>query len=347
MKLLKSPELIYIVTRAHGLRTHLLKPEDVLFFCRAPDLSAIVDALLRGDYAQEMSAIPSGRLNAISLTEVFYKELAERFYFIVKITSGSLRRFFVDYSKRLEVENIKRILRVKHGKEAITENVLIPIPREHTTVNFTSMAGARDPEESVGMLKATDYAPLIDRVELYKRYNTTLIFEGALESIYFGKLWEDIEGLPGKYAIKEMIGEEMDLKNLILALGLKVKNYPTELIEASLITLYHKLNRNVVHNIAQERPESTFTALMGTHYGKYFQGLRDLIERNVISDIEHSIFNSLFNERSKIMLEKPLGLVFVIAYLSLCEFEARNMTTIVTGKQLGLTEEKLKGFLYL
>jgi len=344
---LRSPELIYIVTRAHGLRTHLLKPEDVSALIKAPNLSTIVEALLKGDYAQDVSAIPSEKINAISLTEVFYKKLAGRFYFIVKVTGRSLRKFFEDYAKRLEVENIKRILRVKHGKETIIEEELIPIPREYTTVNFPAMIGAKDLDESVGLLKATMYAPVMDKMDLYKRYNTTLIFEGVLESIYFKKLWKDIEELPEKKDIKDIIGQEMDLKNIILALGLKAKNLPAELIEASLITLYYKLNKTVISSIAQERPESTFPILMGTYYAKYFQGLREIVEKNLTSEIEHAISNSLFNEHLKIMREKSLGLVFVPAYLSLCEFEARNMTTIVTGKQLGLSEEKLRGILFL
>jgi len=344
---LRSPELIYIVTRAHGLRTHLLKPEDISALIKAPNLSTIVETLLKGDYAQDVSAIPSEKINAISLTEVFYKKLAGRFYFIVKVTGRSLRKFFEDYAKRLEVENIKRILRVKHGKETIIEEELIPIPREYTTVNFPAMIGAKDLDESVGLLKATMYAPVMDKMDLYKRYNTTLIFEGVLESIYFKKLWKDIEELPEKKDIKDIIGQEMDLKNIILALGLKAKNLPAELIEASLITLYYKLNKTVISSIAQERPESTFPILMGTYYAKYFQGLREIVEKNLTSEIEHAISNSLFNEHLKIMREKSLGLVFVPAYLSLCEFEARNMTTIVTGKQLGLSEEKLRGILFL
>jgi vacuolar-type H+-ATPase subunit C/Vma6 len=344
---LKSPDLIYLVTRTHGLRTHLLKSEDVLVLSKAPSLPTIVEALLKGDYAQDVSAIPSERINAISLTEVFHKKLVERFYFIVKITGGSLRKFFEDYAKRLEVDNIKRILRVKHGREIITEEMLIPIPREYTTVNFPAMVGAKDLEESVGILKETIYAPLIDKIELYKRYNTTLIFEGLLESIYFKELWEDVNELPEKEDIKDLIGKEMDLKNLVLALGLKAKNLPAELIEISLITLYYKLNKTIISSIIQERPESTFPILMGTYYAKYFQDLKDLVEKNMISDIEHSIFNSLFNEYSKIMRAKPLSLVFVPAYLSLCEFEARNMTTIVTGKQLGLSEERLRSILFL
>lgn len=343
----RSPEVIYLITRVHGLRTHLFKPEDISSLSKASDLSVIVEALLKGDYAQDVSAIPSERINAVSLTEVFYKKLVERFYFIVKITGGSLRKFFEAYAKRFEVDNIKRILRVKHGKEMITEETLIPIPREYTTVNFPAIAGARDLDESVGLLKETMYAPLIDKIELYKRYNTTLIFEGLLESLYFKELWYNIEGLPGKNDIKDMIGKEMDLKNLILVLGLKAKNLPTELIEASLITLYYRLNKTIISSIIQERPESTFPILMGTHHNKYFQGLKDLVEKNMISDIEHSIFNSLFNEHSKIMREKALSLVFVLAYLSLCEFEAKNMTTIVTGRQLGLSEEKLKSILFL
>lgn len=347
MKVLKSPESVYIVARAHGLRTHLLRFEDILSLSKAPDLPTIVEALLRGDYAQDVSTIPSEKINAMSLTEVFYKKLADRFYFIVKITSRSLRKFFEDYAKRLEVENIKRILRIKHGKEMITEEALIPIPREYTTVNFSAMVGARDLDESVGILKATMYAPLMDKMDLYKRYNTTLVFEGVLESIYFKKLWKDIEELPEKKDVKDFTGQEMDLKNIISASGLRAKNLPVELIGASLITSYHKLNEAIISSIIQERPETTFNILMETHYAKYFQGLRELVEKNMISDIEHAIFNSLFNENLKIMREKPLGLVFVLAYLSLCEFEAKNMTAIVTGRQLSLSEEKLRSILFL
>ncbi|MGQ9718867.1 MAG: V-type ATPase subunit [Nitrososphaerales archaeon] len=342
----RSPELIYLITRVHGLRTHLFKPEDISSLSKASDLSVIVEALLKGDYAQDVSGIPFERMNAVSLTEVFYKKLADRFNFLLKMTRGSLGRFFKDYAKRLEVENIKRILRAKHGKEIITEELLVPIPREYTTVNFPAMIVAKDLEESVGILKETIYAPLIDSIELYKKYNTTLVFEGVLESIYFGELWRDVKKLSDN-EVKKRIGKEMDLKNLILILGLKAKNMPAELIEASLIKTYYKLNKRIASSLAKERAESIFDAVTRTYYRKYLSGLRDEIEKGTISQIEHSVFNSLYHEDLKTMHEKPFKLVFVVSYLSLCEFEARNITTIATGRQLGLSEDKLKSILYL
>jgi vacuolar-type H+-ATPase subunit C/Vma6 len=44
---------------------------------------------------------------------------------------------------------------------------------------------------------------------------------------------------------------------------------------------------------------------------------------------------------------KPFGLVYALAYLSLCEFEERNVTAIATGKQLGLSDDKLFSLLYV
>ncbi|MEM3708459.1 MAG: V-type ATPase subunit [Nitrososphaerales archaeon] len=342
----KSPETIYLITRVHGLRTHLFKPEDISSLSKASDLSVMVEALLKGDYAQDVSAIPSERINAVSLTEVFYKKLADRFYFLVKITKGSLREFFEAYAKRLEVENIKRILRAKHVKEIITEELLVPIPREHTVVNFPAMIEAKDLEESLGILKETMYAPLIDKIELYKRYNTTLIFEGLLDKIYFGELWKNVKKL-SENDIKKRIGKEMDLKNLILILGLKAKNMPAELIEESLIEEYYKLDKKLISSLVKERPESIFDALLRTYYKNYFMKLRDEIEKGTMSEIEHSVFNSLYNEDLKNMHEKPFRLSFVISYLSLCEFEAKNITSIATAKQLGLSEDKLRSILYL
>jgi vacuolar-type H+-ATPase subunit C/Vma6 len=277
------PGIIYVVTRAHGLRPHLLKPEDLAGLVRLPDLTAVVEALIKSDYAPAISKIPSQELNAIRLTAVLQETLADRLYFLAMITNGSVKKFFEGYARRLEVENVKRVLRAKSGGESIGEEALVPIPREYVTVNFPAMVGAKGFEECVGLLRATIYSPLVDKLDAYRQHGAALLFEGMLDGIYYGQLWEDVRKLYDN-DIKRRVGIEMDLMNLMIALRMKSRNLPQDIIEQSLIRTYFKLGRGAMLDLTKEKPESAFDFLAGTHYGRYFSGLKSEIQRGLLSE---------------------------------------------------------------
>jgi V/A-type H+-transporting ATPase subunit C len=341
-----SPRTIYLLARVHGLSTHLFRSEEVASLTRVPDLTAFVQTLLDSDYASLLSKIPSEEVNAVRLTEVFYTTLADRFYFITRITSGPVKRFFEDYARRLEVENVKRILRAKSGGEAIDEGALVPIPREYATVNFPAMVSSKGFEECVGLLEATIYSPLINRLGAYKRPGAAVAFEGMLDSIYYGLLWEEVEGLHDD-DIRKRIGSEMDLQNLLLILNLKSRDLPQDISEESLIRTHFRLKGSAVGDLIGAKPDSVFDILMKTDYAKYFSELKNEIQNGLLIKVEHSVLASLCHLDIKMMGARPFGLVYVLAYLSLCEFEERNVTAIATGKQLGLADDKLFGLLYI
>jgi len=341
----KSPMRIYLVTRVHGLTTHLFRPEDVAGLARAADLNAFVQALLKSDYAAAVSKIPSEELNAAKLTEVFYKALADRFYFIVGITSGPVKGLFECYTRRLEVENIKRILRAKSGAQAINEGALVPIPKEYATVNFTAMVGSKGFEECVGLLKATIYSPLVDRLDAYNHPGGALVFEGMLDSIYYGRLWDEVEGLRDD-DVRKTIGAEMDLQNLLLVLKLKSRDLPHDVIEPSLIRTHFRISDSSIDDLIRSKQDAAFDYLTRTNYAQHFLDLRNDVQKGPLSLVEHSVMASLYKHSVKTMMAKPFALVYALAYLSLCEFEERNLTAIATGKQLGLAEDKLVSVLY-
>jgi vacuolar-type H+-ATPase subunit C/Vma6 len=341
-----SPRTIYLVARVHGLGAHLFKPEEMVGLTRVPDLTTLMQALLKSDYASALSKIPTEEVNAIRLAEVFCTALSDRFYFIPSITGGSVRRFFEDYARRLEVENVKRILRVKSAGESIDERALVPIPREYATVNFSAMVGSKGFEECVGLLRATIYSPLEDRLGTYKQFGSALVYEGLLDSIYYGRLWDDVEALHDD-DVRERIGLEMDLQNLLLILKLKSRDISQDIIEKSIIETRFRLSGSAVGDLVGTKAGSAFDALMRTNYAKYFSELRNEIQDGLLSKVEHFVMGSLYHQSIKTMVAKPLGLAYVLAYLSLCEFEEKNITAIATGKQLGLSDDRLFSLLYV
>ncbi|MFQ5710502.1 MAG: V-type ATPase subunit [Candidatus Geothermarchaeales archaeon] len=340
---MKSPRLIYLVTRAHSLRTHLVRPEEINTMVKARNLVEVVDVLLKGKYAAEVSKIPVKEIDASTLERIFLKKLVERFHFVVEIAPSRVQDFLKEYARRFEIENIRRIIRAKHAGEAVEEASLIPLAREYTLVNSPPLLKARDVQEVVELLRETIYAPLTEKLELYKRYGATLILEACLDDIYFERLWETVDKLPDGKEVKHLVGAEMDLKNLIIALGLKMRGVEPSLIEELLISNWYKLRVSTLRSVARARMEDAIDVLSHTTYAKLAREAQSLYEKALFSDVERLFLRQSYNNALAALRHHPLKIVYVLAYLLLCEQEAKNLTTIAVGKELKLGEEKIQG----
>ncbi|MBS7629863.1 V-type ATPase subunit, partial [Candidatus Bathyarchaeota archaeon] len=132
---------------------------------------------------------------------------------------------------RIEIENLKRVLRAKHTGEPIDSRNLIPLGREHTTINFPALLKAENVDETVTLLKETPYAPLSGRVEAYRRLNLPIILESLLDKIYFERVLERMDGLVDVGSLRWLVCQEVDLRNLSLIFTLKLMDAPPRLIE--------------------------------------------------------------------------------------------------------------------
>lgn len=150
---------MYLVTRVHGLRTHLISSDDVRILAKAKTLRDVSDSLLKTSYATAVSKLPTRELDAAALEEIFLGMLVERFFFVPRAAQGNLQDLLNRYCARFEVENIKRIIRAKHGGEIEEEPMLIPLPREYTLVNFGALLKASNVDEVVELLARLRMVP--------------------------------------------------------------------------------------------------------------------------------------------------------------------------------------------
>ena len=96
---------IYLVTRVHGLRTHLITPHDMQALAKSKSLKGISDGLMKTDYAAEVGQLPTKEQDATSLEDIFLKKLVERFFFLRRAAQGSMQDLLARYGLRFEVEN--------------------------------------------------------------------------------------------------------------------------------------------------------------------------------------------------------------------------------------------------
>ncbi|MBS7623456.1 V-type ATPase subunit [Candidatus Bathyarchaeota archaeon] len=337
---MSSPSIIYLVTRTHGRRTHLLPHESLKAISRSRSLPEIVDHLLRSDYAVNISRIPSEELDSVRLEKIFSEMLVERLFTVTKDARGGVKEFLEAYSARIEVENLKRILRAKHAQEEIEEDDLIPLRREHTLVNFQALTKAENVEEAVSLLRETVYASITNKLDSYRRLGSSIVLESYLDNVYFNRLWEGMERLPGVTGVRRLVGEEVDLRNILLILTLKRREIPSRLAEEMAIPIFYRLSRNVVKSLFQKELIDALEALSGTVYRPVAQEL--LKSREPTSSIETVASKHLYNDASSALNDMFLELGYVIAYMLLCEREARSLTTVTTALDLGVPEASLQ-----
>lgn len=114
---MRTPSTIYLITRTHGRRTHLLTSESIKTMSKSRSLTEMFDQLLRSDYAAEISKLSREEIDSVKLENVFLKALVQRFFTLTNDTRGRIKEFLDAYAARIEVENLKRIIRAKHAQE--------------------------------------------------------------------------------------------------------------------------------------------------------------------------------------------------------------------------------------
>ena len=328
---------VYLVTRTHGLKTHLITPQDMQILARAKNLRDVSDTLLKTDYATELGQLPTHEQDAPALENVFLKKLVERFYFVRLSAQGKIQAVLTQYCARFEIENIKRIIRAKHGDQTGEELTLIPLEREHTLVNFPALLKAKDVDEVCSLLRDTQYQSILEKLQPYKESGTTIILESALDKIYFRKIWSLVGMIHGT---RNLIGEEMDLRNLLTVFSLKLRGLSARMIEDATIPISYTLPKPMMQSLIQGRLEEAPTLLRGG-YSELASEAASVLKAGSSLLLERVFSKRLYADASVTSRTHPLQAEYVIAYLLLCEAEAKNLVSIVTGKQLSLSQEEI------
>lgn len=169
-----------------------------------------------------------------------------------------------------------------------------------------------------------------------------MILEAALDKVYFSRVWE----LAGKMqGAKELIGEEIDLRNLLTVFSLKTREVPAKLMEESTIPVSYALPKATLRTLLQSQLQES-PNLLSTSYSKLASEAVNLLKKGSSLLLERIFLKQLYGDASTVLTTDPLQVGYIIAYLLLCECEAKNLISIVTGRQLNLGEEVISNDLF-
>jgi vacuolar-type H+-ATPase subunit C/Vma6 len=219
---------------------------------------------------------------------------------------------------------------------------LIPLEREHTLVNFPALLKAKDVDEVGSLLRETQYHAVLEKIQPYKESGATMILEAALDRIYFSRVWELVGKIQGT---RDLIGEEVDLRNLLTVFSLKIRNVSAKLIDDATIPLSYALPKTTLQSLLQSRIDEA-PNLLRAPYSKLAAEAASLLKSGSSLLLERVFYKQLYADAAAALMTQPLQAEYVIAYLLLCESEAKNLVSIVTGKQLNMSEEQISAGLF-
>jgi V/A-type H+-transporting ATPase subunit C len=261
---------------------------------------------------------------------------------LVVTSSGKMRDLLEVHNMRLEIENLKRIVRAVHGKQSLTEEQLFTIPHKYQNVNLHALMNAETMPEVTDLLKASNYKDLDGWLDEYERYGNPIILEAQLDKIYYDDFWSALHKTPDSREIWALIGTQVDLRNVQLAISSKYMKIDSSVLQKMIVDKGYRLSKNATSRLVGSDLQGLSGVLSWPSYADLAHKAVELIGEGRIFEMETLFSKYLQSYTEKMSIRNPNNLVYVFSYLDLCLREAKNLTTLAIGKQMNVANEKLR-----
>lgn len=172
-----------------------------------------------------------------------------------------------------------------------------------------------------------------------KEFFDLFISKYNMKSKEYKKCIEQIYGETQKFGkeLKDMIGEKIDLLNIIYIFRLKKYYHMNEEeIKDYLIKVSHNLRKETIHNLMQSTTlEEMLEILQSTVYGK-------IVKKITQDKIENAINKYLYSKYKQIFAKSKYNICSVIAYMYIEEYQKANIINILGGINYNLPKEEIQ-----
>lgn len=337
------PDYIYIITRAHGLSTHLFTEDDYKSFVRLPDIVSFAEAVSKGDYIRKIGSIPREQINGKTLASAFGEVYVERFLYAIKISSGKVKNFVDMFVRRIEIENIKRILRAKFSGRAVSEEDLIKFPREFTYVNIAAMLESPTFDDALYHLTPSPYKEAIEFSQYTKGIGSPFPVELGIETEYFRRVVNTASKVKKGREVEKLLKVEYGTKLIYYILSIKIlggqviylEKYSDKMSRLMLIEPY------IFNDFIRAKEDTALDVLNRSGYKWIVKYIEESVLKRSVSDLYYWSSKAFKEYAESYAARNPLNLVFLLWYLYSVEFEYRNLYTIALAKELDVKPEDI------
>jgi V/A-type H+-transporting ATPase subunit C len=332
----------FINAKIRAMKGRLVKDTVFQQLLDTTHLDAFTKVLLETDYADELAGVDLKSPEISEVIEALDRNLV-RYYgtILTYFTAGNENRFIRLLLSRIEIENLKIIIR---GKFKGITSVMIAdnlIPTDGVSaLNFEELVTSKDVEHFVALLARTRYEkPLKRALPIFERDRRTAVLEYPLDILYYLDLAKAIKTLSSAdYRVTKMfLGTFCDITNIITILrGRLFFNMGPDEVMTLYIPFGYRLTKTEAVTLSKVGEDDFREVLARTHYGKR------VLTFTQLSDLEMGLNVILLGMTKKVLLGYPFHIGTVTGFIALKETEVANLKSIAEGKRHALGEAEIR-----
>jgi len=307
------------------------------------DLEVIRNALVDSPYSEQILAPSQDMLNSSFLEAALLANYAEIMQKIVNVSSGNIKKLLLSLSKKLEVSNVKTMLRAVKGHIDVDKAMkhIVPLGILDSNRCREIMEAARSVEDVIAALSDFEYGKVLNHA-FNERGEDLKLLEVALDKAVYREILKTVEKLTGvdQKIAYNVIGIELDAINIKIILKGKELSVSSEIVKEYLMPTTF-LNETILEK-----------ALMATDTQSMMKRLSMTVEW--LHPVYKKIFTQMLAEsnlplsRLETLLDKaPLemslsvlrehsryyNIAFILAFLNLRWAELKNLRCIIKGSE--------------
>ncbi len=343
-------EFPYTYVRSNVMKSLLIKKEEYHRLLKM-SLPEITRFLQESAYKKEIDELAT-KFKGIDLLELaISRNLANSFNKLKKISPPRLRLVLFIYLKRIDMENIKKILRGKFSHSDEDRVLASLVPAGILSREALLDLWKKDSIEAVlKNLKIVDFKHLEGALHKFKQDGLLVDIETVLDRLYYKEVMEFSNTLPvqGKF-FREFLNLEMEIRDVLTIFMLKREKMDNSTIKTYLITPKSQMESKTVNHLIKINDfEGMISFLETSKYSKFLdEGIKRLREENTLLYLEKEIKIYLLKQTTTFTHKNPLSIQNIMDYMFGKENEANNLMKIIKGKQLGVDEHFIESIIVI
>lgn len=273
------------------------------------------------------------------LVRVLRGEVAAAAEVLVRFLPPRPRQLMAWHNRRFEIENLKVVLRAIHNQADRRRAAGSLVPLRASRGRWEALLDAGSVPALMERIQDSPYArPLEQAWERYEQERRLFYLEVAIDLFYFGRLVRLIasqRGTDGADA-RAFLGREIAVQNLLWACRYRIygRMRPEEILNYTLHRGF-AVSLDTVRRVALGAPLEEEARRLGFLLPRALSEIEALTALEILAERERY-------RRAAAAVGRPLfGLAGTLAYLSMIEGEARDLSVLAEGKAAGLTSAEI------
>ena len=307
----------------------------------AKDWSEFFSSLLDSGYKERLARLTPEKADTRTLEIALREDLVAAYEMVLRsVHAKKLRNFFYELFRRLEVKNLKALLRAKMRGFPVDTSSFYPVEGF-----FKRRISALADAESLDALFNRLNEPYKSVLQAHIASGNILVLEHALDEEIYGAIFERAKQLSAEdeRIVHSLVGSEIDIVNIMTILRCKKDGIPAE--EVRNLFLLPQFAFKFKQEDARDAifAENVADAVQSLPEDFKFleESLAEYEVENSLVPFENALWRNFYEHVRDVLRGYPLNIGTIVGFLYLKEMEIRNIRAIAVCKEHGIPSENV------